>query len=180
MLKHSTKSPSNDIELVAYSLEEPPYFDTEHMGSYVHAKSLRDKNSKVKFMISMEMIGYFTDRPDSQDFPAGFLGIFYPNAGNFIAVVSGFSSLGLVRDIKSKMIRSSNIDVRSMNAPQKAFGIGLSDHRNYWVFDYPAVMVTDTSFFRNKNYHEKTDTPDTLDYERMAEVVRGVFGAIND
>lgn len=70
------------------------------------------------------------------------------------------------------------MDVRSINVPQKAFGIDLSDHRNYWAFDFPAVMVTDTSFFRNKNYHESTDTPDKLDYQRMAEVVKGVYGVI--
>lgn len=166
----------NDTELVAYSLEEPPYFQTEHMGSYVHAKSLKDRNEPIRFMISLEMIGYFTDEPDSQRFPADFLKLFYPTAGNFVAVASGWSSQSLVREMKSKLIASSTVPVRSMNVPQGAFGINLSDHQSYWAFGYPAVMITDTSFFRNSNYHEETDTPDQLNYGKMAEVVKGVYG----
>ena len=148
------------------------------MGSYVHAKSLKDRGVAVRFMLSLEMIGYFSDAPDSQRYPAKVLECFYPSIGNFVAIVSDMVSQGLTYELKSKMIASSSLDMRSMNAPQKLFGIGLSDHRNYWAFDYPAAMVTDTSSFRNANYHEKADTPDTLDYEKMAEVVRGVYGTL--
>lgn len=108
----------NDTELVAYTLEEPPYFQTEQMGSYVHAKSFKGLGKSVRFMISLEMIGYFSDEPNSQSFPASFLGLLYPTTGNFIAIVSGLTSQSLVRDMKADLIESSNIEVRSMNAPQ--------------------------------------------------------------
>ena len=166
------------IDLVAYTLEEPPFFRTEFMGSAVHAKSLHDAGIKVKGMVSLEMIGYFSDAPKSQDYPIGLLKLFYPTTGNFIAVVGKLRNGGLVRKIKKQMRKASELKVKSINAPSLIPGIDFSDHLNYWKYGYDAVMVTNTAFYRNKNYHEPTDTPETLDYEKMAEVVKGVYSAI--
>ena len=90
LLKEREKSLQYEFQLVAYTNEEAPFFGTEFMGSYIHAKSLYDSNANVKFMISLEMIGYFTDEPNSQDYPSALLKPFYPSVGNFIAVVSNF------------------------------------------------------------------------------------------
>lgn len=166
------------IELVAFSLEEPPFFRSEKMGSFVHAKSLKDAGVKVKAMVCLEMIGYFVDTPKSQSYPVGSMKAIYPSRGNFIAVVGKLGQGKITRHFKKYMKSGSNIPVSSINAPAGIPGIDFSDHRNYWHHDYPAVMITDTSFYRNKNYHEKTDTPDTLDYTKMGEVVKGVFWAI--
>lgn len=166
------------IELVAYSLEEPPFFRTPQMGSAVHAKSLRDANRKVKAMVCLEMIGYFSDEPKSQSYPLGVLKTIYPSKGNFIAVVGKLGEGKITRHFKKYMKSGSTLPVAAISAPATMVGIDFSDHQNYWKNDYPAVMITDTSFFRNHNYHKTSDTPDTLDYTRMAEVVKGVFWGI--
>jgi len=166
--------PSQPVELVAYTLEEPPYFRTEHMGSYRHASALAQQKRAVRLMVSLEMIGFFRDEPKSQDYPVAGLGLLYPDQGNFIAVVGAFSDVSNVRRIKALFKGASDLPVESINAPSSVPGVDFSDHANYWRFDMPAVMVTDTAFLRNPNYHERSDTPETLDYARMAKVVRAM------
>lgn len=162
------------VQLVAYTLEEPPYFDSEFMGSFVHAASLRKNNLNVKLMISLEMIGYFSTQPNSQTFPIPLLNLFYPNTGNFIAVVDRLQD-HQAAPLKAAINKYTNLAAYSINAPSQITGIDFSDHRNYWFHDYPAVMVTDTSFYRNSHYHHTSDTYEKLDYAQMARVVYGVF-----
>ncbi len=166
------------LEFVAYTLEEPPFFRTSAMGSAVHAKYQHDNQDKVKLMISLEMIGYFSQADNSQNYPIAGLNIFYPNRGNFISIVGKLDQFRAVRDLKIKMAEGSNIDVRSFSGPNIIPGTDFSDHLNYWNYGYNAVMVTDTAFFRNKNYHTDDDTEERLDYPKMAEVIRGVYWAI--
>ncbi|OPY81467.1 MAG: Bacterial leucyl aminopeptidase precursor [Syntrophorhabdus sp. PtaU1.Bin153] len=168
------------IDLVAYSLEEPPFFRTDLMGSYIHARSLYDGKVKVKAMICLESIGYFSDEPASQFFPAFFFRWFYPDRGNFVVVVGKWGQGDLVRRVKNNMSRGSGIHVDSIVAPPMVPGVDLSDHLSYWKFGFGAVMVTDTAFYRNPHYHEPTDTIDTLDFDRMAEVVKGLYRAVLD
>jgi len=165
------------IDLVLYTLEEPPAFRSTAMGSYVHAQSLKKAGLTVKGMICLEMIGYFSDAPKSQEYPAGIMKAAYPTTGNFIAVVGPTGQLGFTRKVKKGMMSACGVDVVSINAPKSIPGIDFSDHQNYWDEGWDAVMITDTSFYRNKNYHQKTDTPDSLDYSRMGEVVKGVYAA---
>ncbi len=166
------------VELVAFTLEEPPFFRTNGMGSAIHADSLRKENVKVKLMISLEMIGYFSDAPNSQRFPAGILSAFYPSTGNYIAVVGRMSEGLAVRRLKSTMRATTPLPVYSISAPSIIPAIDFSDQLNYWNAGYSAVMITDTAFYRNRNYHTVNDTPETLDYERMAMVVEGVFKSV--
>lgn len=166
------------VELVAFTLEEPPYFRTPHMGSAIHASSLRKQGVEVGTMISLEMIGYFSDAPGSQKFPASFLGAFYPSQANFIAVVGTFGEGLLVRRVKAVMREASPLPVYSINAPGFVPGVDFSDQLNYWNAGYDAVMITDTAFFRNQNYHTAHDTAEKLDYKRMAMVVEGVHAAV--
>lgn len=166
------------VELVSYPLEEPPYFYTRNMGSFVHAKSLKDQNVNVRAMLALEMIGYFRDEAGSQTYPLFLLRPFYPSVGNYIAVVGKLFQRKLVRTIKNAMQRATPLPVESINAPQLLPGIALSDHLNYWWAGYQAAMITDTAFYRNPNYHSAFDTPDTLDYKRMAQVVEGVKAAV--
>ena len=166
------------VELVAYSLEEPPYFRTKHMGSNVHAASLEAAKADVIAMFSLEMLGYFTDAPKSQAFPSSCLKPFYPSKGNFIAVIGLMGQGGVVRRVKGAMKGASDLPVVSMNGLKAIPGVDFSDHRNYWSRGYPAVMITDTSFYRNPNYHEPTGTAETLDYVRLSKVVQGVHQAV--
>jgi len=168
------------VELVAYSLEEPPFFGTTGMGSSVHAKSLQSQNVRIRAMFSLEMIGYFSDAPGSQRFPVGSLRAIYPSTGNFIAVVGRLGEGLLVRRIKSTMRNASPLPVYSINAPQFVRGIDFSDQFSYWATGYNAVMITDTAFYRNRNYHTARDTAEKLDYKRMAMVVEGVYAAVVD
>ena len=163
------------IELVAYALEEPPYFRTEHMGSAWHARSLRAANQEVAFMLSLEMIGFFSDEPGSQNYPVPAMSLLYSDRGDFIALVGKLSNFGPMRRIKALMTGATNLPVYSLNAPPRLQGVDYSDHLNYWHEGFPAFMVTDTAFFRNKNYHLASDTYETLDYGRMAKVVQAVY-----
>jgi len=171
-------TPRVRVELVAYSLEEPPHFRTESMGSAVHAASLKAKNARVRAMISLEMIGCFRDERGSQKFPLGLLQLLYPSTGNFIAVVGRIGGGGLVRTVKKAMRGATPLPVRSVNAPGFIPGIDFSDHLAYWNQGYPALMVTDTAFYRNPRYHTADDLPYTLDYRRMALVVDGLAAAV--
>lgn len=170
--------PRMRVELVAFTLEEPPYFGTTGMGSSVHAESLLKEDVLVRAMFSLEMIGYFSDAPNSQGFPAGFLSALYPSTGNFISVVGRLGDWSLVRRTKSAMRNASPLPVYSINAPRFIPGVDFSDQLNYWHAGYTAVMITDTAFYRNRNYHTAADTEEKLDYKRMAMVVEGVYAAV--
>lgn len=166
------------IDLVAYSLEEPPYFRTEYMGSYIHAKSLVDNKTEVYGMISLEMIGYFKDEKKSQSYPVGLLSLFYGNKGNYITLVKKFGAGQFTRKFCRKYKSTKVIRTKKFTGPPALPGIDFSDHLNYWKFGFSALMLTDTAFFRNKNYHEPTDTMETLDIKRMAKVIDGVFSTL--
>jgi len=166
------------VELVAYTLEEPPYYRTKQMGSAVHAASLRREGVRVRAMLSLEMIGYFSDDEGSQRYPVPGLSLFYPSRGDFVVITGHLNAAIITRTIKRAMTEATTLPVYSMNAPADLPGaVELSDHLNYWLEGYPAVMVSDTAYYRNSHYHLKTDTADRLDYRRMAQVVQGVYAA---
>lgn len=164
-------------DFIAYTLEEPPFFKTKDMGSYIHAKSLHDKKANVLGMVSLEMIGFYSDAPKSQFYPLPFMKLFYPSKGNFIGVVGNFSSSALIKHFRNTM-KLAAIDVESLKAPSFLIGVDFSDHMNYWKFGYHAIMITDTAFYRNPNYHSKSDTIDTLNFDKIKEVVKGLYWAI--
>jgi hypothetical protein len=164
------------VDLVFWTLEEPPYFRTPSMGSVDHAKRLR--GAHVRGAISLEMIGYFSDAENSQHFPAPGMGLMYPTKGNFIAVVGRPADSALTATVKGAMRGATDLPVFSLNAPAAVQGIDWSDHRSYWAEGFTAVMITDTSYLRNDRYHTARDTFDTLDYARMAKVVEAAFAAV--
>jgi Zn-dependent M28 family amino/carboxypeptidase len=170
----AAKPPARAVELVAYTLEEPPYFRTDSMGSVRHARSLSEARREVRLMLSLEMIGFYRDAAKSQSYPLAPLKLLYPDEGNFIAIVAPFDDLGVTRRVKALFRGASDLPAVSINAPRFVQGVDFSDHASYWRFKMPAMMITDTSFLRNPNYHGSGDTPETLDYARMAKVVRAV------
>jgi hypothetical protein len=167
------------VDLVAYTLEEPPFFRTQDMGSARHAASVLKEQAEVRAMISLEMIGRFEDAPETQHIPFP-LSPLYPDRGNFVAVVGRPSDIGLTRKVKRAMRAASPLPVRSLTGPRWISGVDFSDHHPYWDRGFPAVMVTDTAFNRNLDYHTMADTADKLDYRRMALVVQGVELAIRE
>lgn len=171
------------IEFVAYCLEEPPFFGTKDMGSYVHAKSLYDEKADVIGMICYEMIGYFSDEPNSQKYPSPVLEDLYPSTANFIMVVGVEEYDVFNKKVHKLMSENSDIDVQVISFDTVGDLAGLSDQRNYWKFGFQALMINDTSFIRNPNYHKSSDTIETLDFPKMTEVINGTYNAminIND
>jgi Zn-dependent M28 family amino/carboxypeptidase len=169
------------IRLVAFVNEEPPYFrDPNAMGSRVYARALREAGHEVAAMLSLESIGYFRDEPDSQHYPA-IIAPLYPDAGNFIAVVGKTSSRPLVRHVVAALESHGKVPVESIAAPAGITGIDWSDHASFWEEGWTqAVMITDTATFRNPHYHQMTDTPETLDYVRLSEVVTALDPTIRE
>jgi Zn-dependent M28 family amino/carboxypeptidase len=179
ILSKDTNKLDKRIDVVAYTLEEPPFFRTEKMGSFIHAKSLNTQGVKIDLMISLEMIGYYSDEENSQTYPIGFMKLVYPTIGNFIAVVSNFNSHCIASDFAEEMEQNCSLDIERLTAPESVAGVDFSDHLNYWHFGYKAFMITDTAFLRNKHYHQQSDTPERLDYHNMAEIVNGIHYALN-
>jgi Zn-dependent M28 family amino/carboxypeptidase len=162
------------VQFAAFTLEEPPFFRTRSMGSYVFAKGLKEAGADVEGMICLESIGYFIDGPGSQQFPLPFFRLFYPDTGNFITFVGDIRSRGFLERAKEFFVKGSELPLESLSAFSIVPGVDLSDHRSFWKFGFKALMVTDTAFYRNPNYHGPGDLPETLDYSRMAEVVMGL------
>jgi len=174
ILKTHEKDLNYEIILAAYTLEEPPNFRTENMGSFIHAKSLHDAGRHVELMISLEMLGYFADAPGSQSYPSKEMKAAYPDKGNFIAGIGTLKEKGRLISLKQAFQKHTDLGCEIVPAGDEFQGIDFSDHLNYWKFGYNAIMITDTAFLRNKNYHEPSDAIETLDFIRMAEVVKGL------
>jgi Zn-dependent M28 family amino/carboxypeptidase len=161
------------IRLVLFVNEEPPFFQTADMGSLVYARQLQSEHISVSAMISLETIGYYSDVVGSQKYPA-MLSPLYPDRGNFIAFVGNPESRNLVRRCVRKFRETSKFPSEGIAAPADWPGVGWSDHWSFWQQNYPAIMVTDTALFRYRYYHTPFDTPDRVDFEKMARVLQGV------
>lgn len=169
------KELKNRIDIVAYTLEEPPFFRTDYMGSAIHAKSIEPIKDQVLGMISLEMIGYFSDMKNSQEYPLGILKWFYGGKGNYITLVRKNTAGKFVKQFIKKYKKTKQIKSKKFAAPRSLPGIDFSDHLNYWNIGIDALMITDTSFYRNKNYHKETDTMETLDFAKMAKVIDATY-----
>lgn len=168
------------LHFVAFTLEEPPLFRSKKMGSYVYAESLKQASRDVRGMICLEMIGYFSDKPDSQLFPLPFMRWVYPDKGNFITLVGNLQSRDFLKSIRSGFRKGTDLPAESLATISIVPGVDFSDHRSFWKSGYNAIMVTDTAFYRNPYYHGIGDVPETLDYARMTEVVLGLKTAIEN
>jgi peptidase M28-like protein len=163
------------LQLAAYDLEEYGM-----IGSLLHAGDLKRAGERVRGMISLEMLGYTDHRPGSQQLPEPVRHL-YPDVGNFIGVCGTDDSLDLIQAVAEGMKSVPGLPVECLAVPERGMmmiDVRLSDHSSFWDAGYAALMITDTSFYRNPHYHRPTDTPDTLDYPFLARVTAGVCAAV--
>ncbi len=165
--------PARTIRLVAFVNEEPPFFFWGEMGSKVYARAARARGDDIRVMLSLEMLGCYSDEKGSQGYPP-LLKYFYPTQGNYVAFVSNIRSRHALRGVFEAFRTASAFPAEKLAAPALVPGIGWSDQLSFWREGYPAAMVTDTAFHRYRHYHQPTDTPEKLDYARMAQVVEGL------
>jgi Zn-dependent M28 family amino/carboxypeptidase len=168
------KAGQHTLRFVAFVNEEPPIFLTRQMGSFVYASRCKARGDRISAMISLETIGYFSDAPHSQSYPAPGLGVFYPSVGNFIGFVSNIPSRNLLRRAVGLFRKHAKIPSEGAALPAFIPGVSWSDQWSFWQHGYPGIMITDTAPFRYPHYHSATDTPDKLDYDRFALVVSGM------
>ncbi len=169
--------PAETIRWVFFANEEPPYFQSEAMGSYVYAKRCRERNEDISAMLSIETIGFYTDKPASQTYPITFHPG-YPDRGNFLGFVADLKSALLLRTSLATFRSAVSLPAEGVAAPTSIAGIGWSDHWSFWQFGYKALMLTDTAPFRYPYYHAAEDTPDKLDYRRFRDAVQGVAAVV--
>jgi hypothetical protein len=167
------------LRLAFFTNEEPPYFHTDLMGSYRFAQMLAAKRERVIAMYSLETIGFFSNQPNSQRYPFP-LGLMYPNRGDFVAFVSTTRSRRLMQEAISAFRQTTSFPSQGGAAPGFLPGVDWSDHWSFEQFDYPAIMITDTAVFRYPHYHTADDTPDKINYSKLARISRGVETLIRD
>jgi Zn-dependent M28 family amino/carboxypeptidase len=166
------------VRFVAFTLEEPPFFRSRQMGSRVYVRDLKARGEQVEGMLCLEMVGYYSQAEGSQSFPLFWLRWRYPTRGNFITVVSNTASESLQSRVRDALKAHAALPVETFTGPWWIPGVDFSDHSSFWKEGYPAVMLTDTAFYRNPHYHRGTDRPETLDYGSMAELTQGLFHAL--
>jgi len=172
--------PSRTRLLLAFFVnEEPPYFQTDDMGSLRYAQMLAERKEPVSAMISLETIGYFLDAPGSQQYPQPF-GTVFSDRGNFVAFVGMPGSRSLVAEVMKSFRAHTDFPSIGGVAPGFIPGISWSDHGSFAEYGFRAMMITDTAVFRYPHYHKPTDTPDRLDYERLARVTKGVERVVRE
>jgi Peptidase family M28 len=173
--------PLNDkrLRLVLFTNEEPPYDRTPDMGSWRYAQMLKERGETVAGMISLETIGCFSDEPGSQKYPPPF-GLFFPTKANFIAFVAMPGSRSFLHEVVGPFRRHAAIPTIGGTAPDRFDGVGWSDHWSFSKFEYPAIMITDTALFRYRHYHKPTDTPDKVDYDKLARITLGLDKTIRE
>jgi hypothetical protein len=173
MLRGAAMPSKTELRLVLFVNEEPPYFKTKQMGSLVHAREMNARKEHVVAMISLETLGFYSDEQGSQRFPAP-LGTFYPDTGNFVGFVADIGSRQLVQRVITHFRKQAAFPSEGVAAPAEIPGIDWSDHWSYRQIGAQALMVTDTAPYRYPHYHTAQDTPDKVDYARLARVVAGL------
>jgi Peptidase family M28 len=174
------KATEHTVRFVAFVNEEPPYFLSDEMGSFIYAGRCKARGDRIDAMISLETIGYFSDAPNSQTYPSPGLGLFYPKVGNFIGFVANVQSRALLRRVIALFRKHAKIPSEGAALPAFIPGVSWSDQRSFWKHGYAGIMVTDTAPFRYPYYHSANDTPDKLDYDRFTLVVSGMEKVIAD
>ncbi len=172
--------PERTLKFLFFSLEERPAFATRHMGSETYARAAREKGEDIRAMICLEMVGYFSEVKGGQSFPLPLMGLKYPRTPNFIGVVGNKASRDLLTRVEKSLKVACEVPVESLVALPYIPSVDFSDHRSFWRTGYKAVMITDTAFYRNPNYHTYRDTIDTLNFVKMGSLLKGILRCAQD
>lgn len=175
--RFATTETARTLRFVAFVNEEPPFFFWGRMGSGVYAEAAQARGENIRLMISLEMLGSYSEQPGSQSYPP-LLRHFYPDRANFIAMVSNRASRKELHQLVAAFKSRSDFPVESLATFEFIPGVAWSDHLSFWRAGYPAIMITDTAFYRNAAYHTADDTPEKLNYPAMASMVEGLFHAL--
>jgi len=167
------RKPNRTLRFVFFVNEEPPWFQGDDMGSLRYARRCKEREENIVAMMTLETIGYFTDEPDSQEYPVTALKAVYGDRGNYVAFVGNIASRALVHESIAAFREGGRIPSKGIALFEAVPGVGWSDHWSFWQCGYPGIMVTDTAPFRYPHYHERTDTPDQVRYDGLARVVEG-------
>lgn len=167
------RTPARTLRFVFFVNEEPPYFKRSDMGSRVYADRSAERGENIVAMLSLETLGYYDSRPGSQNYPS-IVSPFFPNRGDFVAFVGNFGSRDLLHRVLSHFRATTSFPSEGIAAPALITGVDWSDHRSFWHHGWPALMVSDTAIFRYPHYHGRADTPNQLDYPRLARVTLGI------
>jgi hypothetical protein len=173
------KSTKRTIRFVEFTNEEPPFFWTRNMGSLVYAKQIDPHKENVIAMLSLETMGYFSDKEGSQKYPFP-IGLLYPNQGNFIGFIGNLNSGDLVRRSISSFRRHTKFPSEGVILPDWIPGVGWSDQWSFWKKGYKGIMITDTAPYRYPYYHTEDDTLDKINFDKLARVVSGLSEVISD
>lgn len=173
-------SPARTVRFVEFVNEEPPHFLEETMGSRVYANRCRERGENIVAMVSVETVGYFAHNTGTQKYPMPALGLVYPSTGDFVSFVGNVASRELVRRAVGSFRAHARFPSEGGAFPSNVPGVAWSDHSSFWAVGYPAVMVTDTAPFRYPQYHQRSDTPDKVDYDSLARVVDGLAAVARD
>jgi hypothetical protein len=165
------------IRIVFFANEEPPYFQNPGMGSLAHARGCKRRGDNIVAMLALESLGYYSDKPGSQHYPWP-IGLLYPDRGDFVGFVGNLSSRTLVRQAVRSFRASTEFPSEGAALPGWIPGVGWSDHWAFWQLGYPALMITDTAVYRDPHYHQASDVPSNLSYEKMAAVTLGVHEVV--
>lgn len=177
--KFATTKLDRTLRFVFFTNEEPPYFQTETMGSWRYARRCKERKEDIVAILSLETMGYYTDAKDSQKYPP-LLQPYYPSTGNFVGFVGNLESKSLLTQVITAFRRHTQFPSEGGSLPGTMTGVGWSDHWSFWQFGYRGVMVTDTAPFRYPHYHRQSDTADKLNYEALARITLGLEPVIRE
>jgi Zn-dependent M28 family amino/carboxypeptidase len=166
------------VKFISFPLEEPPAFGTRHMGSSVYAYNAWKRKEQIDGMICLEMVGFTCHNPGCQDYPFPLMFFDYPKLGDYIGIVGNFKSRAFTNDLTKAFSKNLDLPVVKLTVPGGGYllpSVRLSDHSSFWHRGYKAVMITDTAFYRNPNYHLASDTMEKLDYGFMAQLVKSLL-----
>lgn len=175
--RFATRRTARTLRFVAFVNEEPPYFQTPDMGSYVYAAACRERAEAISAMLSLETIGYYSQAPKSQSHPFP-LGALFPHTADFIAFVANRRSRQLVNTAATAFKAQTSFPVVHGALPIAISGVAWSDHWAFWQHGYPAMMVTDTAPYRYRFYHTPEDTIDKIQFESYCRVVAGLQAVV--
>jgi Zn-dependent M28 family amino/carboxypeptidase len=170
------QTPERTLRFVAFTNEERPFFGTSAQGSMAYARAARRRGDSIRLMVSLETMGYYSDAPGSQGYPPLFR-LFHPDRGNFLGLVSDLRSRSAMRRLAEAFRSTSDFPLETTATFPFVPGVAWSDHRSFWRQGYPAVMVTDTAFYRYRHYHRRTDSADKLAYPAFARATQGLARA---